>query len=596
MKRKSKKTREVPEAEEILSIEEEERPVVAPLDPLDEVDKDAIIGPALLSQLSTAMLYKLLQQKKVPGRAKIRKAEARANALNGMVTVGDLSALGMPVSKEVTMPPRISDIHVDLPDFLREHHEMYEKFKPGTGKRIDEPVGGIDVHVDNLTYAIVNPKGIITADFVGNEQNGMQHLVQVLREHGVTCVAMESTAEYWLKIYWFLHAEGIHVLVANPKQTKETQGQKTDLRDAKRIAIAFRDGRLKPSVLCTPEQFQLRKLSREMTERKQQSTQEINAMKVMYHMFDAPTWIQKLNTSERGCRILSIASALTSNEAILSLLSREFSRGRGMIEDGKVLNAMAKEMNEFLMRMSQVSGALVRFQQHFDQYLNFRTMASDLLYQILHIVEKDKVFIRNLELLLTCPSVDVNTAIPFLVEIVDVRFFWHPGALTRWVGLGPRVNQSGFNKRNNGHIYKGGNKGARRTLWLAAKVDHAHYKKGGHPVGEFVARLRAKNKPYKVSVTAGARKLITIIYHVLAMQRPFQEVYAHLDDERQSRNRERKKQALMKLMKELPVFDVLDTLSKTLPRRCVQFLEAEEKVARKVHAILGARLEFASIG
>nr|MDO8114534.1 hypothetical protein [Candidatus Sigynarchaeota archaeon] len=59
---------------------------------------------------------------------------------------------------------------------------------------------------------------------------------------------------------------------------------------------------------------------------------------------------------------------------------------------------------------------------------------------------------------------------------------------------------------------------------------------------------------------------------------------------------ERKKQTLLKLMKEVPVVDVLEILSKTLPRRCVRFLEAEEKVARKVHAMLGAKLEFATIG
>jgi len=596
MKRSDKKAKDVRDEEQLTTDDGEEKPVIALPDPLDEVDKDAIIGPALLSQLSTAMLYKLLQQKKVPGRAKIRKVDARAKALTGMVTAGDLKALGIDVPKYATMPPTTNDIYVDVPDFIREHHEMYEKFKPGTGKRIDVPVGGIDVHVDNLTYAIANPGGIVTANFVGNEQNGMLHLARVLRAHGVTCVAMESTAEYWLKIYWFLHAQGIHVLVANPKQTKETQGQKTDLRDAKRIAIAFRDGRLKPSVLCTPEQFQLRKLSREMTERKQQATEEINALKVMCHMFDAPEWIRKLNTSARGCRILSIAPTLTSLEAVLSLLSEEYARGRGLIEDGKVLNAMATELHGFFARLASVAGAVIRFQQHFDQYLHFRTLARDLLFQILQIVEKDKVFMHNLELLLTCPSIDVDTAIPFLIEIVDVRFFWHADALNRWVGLGPRVKQSGFNKRSNGHIYKGGNKGARRTLWLAAKVDHAHHKKGGHPVGEFVARLRSKNKPYKLSVTAGARKLTTVIYHVLTMQKPFQEVYAHLDDEKQARNRERKKQALLKLMKEVPVVDVLESLSKTLPRRCVRFLEVEEKVARKVHAMLGARLEFAAVG
>ncbi|MHA1436929.1 MAG: IS110 family transposase [Promethearchaeota archaeon] len=73
---------------------------------------------------------------------------------------------------------------------------------------------------------------------------------------------MESTAEYWLKPFWTLTEVGIKVLVANALQTKTTQGKKTDKEDADRIAIAFRDGRLKPSVVCSPDQYSMRKLSR----------------------------------------------------------------------------------------------------------------------------------------------------------------------------------------------------------------------------------------------------------------------------------------------------------------------------------------------
>lgn len=596
MKGKASKTRRRADYEHPHEDEENKKADTAFANTLDEVDANAVIGPALLRNLSTAMLYKLLQVKKVPGRSRIRTAEARANALIGMVTAGDMASLGIIVPEEGTTPALQASIHVDVPSFIREHHEMYEKYKPGEGKRIDEPVGGIDVHAIDNVYAIANPGGIILADLASNDADGIHHMAQVLRENGVTCVAMESTAEYWLKLCWLLHAEGIHVLVANPKQTKETQGQKTDVRDAKRIALAFRDGRLKPSVLCTPEQFQLRKLSRDATNRKQQATQEINALKVMYHMFDAPEWIQTLNTSARGCRILSTAPSLTNVDDILSLLAAEFAHGKGMITDGNMLSTMANQMQAFLHRVLEISGAMTRFAQHFRQYMHLREMARDLQYQILQIIEKDPTFMNNLELLITCPSVDVDTAVTFLVEIVDIRFFWHPGALVRWTGLGPRVNQSGYNKRQNGHIYKGGNKGARRSVWLAAKVDHAHYKKGGHPVGDFVAHLRSKNKAYKVSVTAGARKLLTIMYHVLVMQQPFQEVYAHLESDRLARNRERKQQALQKLLKEASTVDLLNALSEALPHDCIRFIEAEEQLAIKVHDMLGARLEFASFG
>ena len=596
MKARNKKAGLTVMDEITAGIEEENRPGAAPSNTLEEVNEEAIIGPAMLGELSTAVLYKLLQLKNVPGRTKLRKVDARAKALAGMVTVKDVNSLGIDVPRDATEAPRVVDIHVDLPDFLKEHHEIHEKYKPGTGKRIDEPVGAIDVHEADLVFAIADPEGIKMADIAGNEKNGINHVAQVFKEHGVQIVAMESTAEYWLKLFWMLHAEGIHVLVANPKQTKETQGQKTDLRDAKRMAIALRDGRLKPSVLCTPGQFQMRKLSREMTGRKQQATREINAINVMFHMFDAPEWIRKLNTSGRGCRILAAAPSLEGHDEMISLLAEAYAHGKGMITDGALLAKMASEVLRFFAKLREVPGALTRFCQHFDQYMRCRKLARDLLFQILQIAENDEAFMHNLDFLLTCPSIDVDTAVPFLVEIVDIRFFFHPNALVRWVGLGPRVHQSGFGKRKNGHLYKGGNKGARGAMWLAAKVDHAHYKKGSHPIGEFVAHLRSKNKAYKVAVTAGARKLTNIVYHVLAMQKPFQEVYAQLESEQLAKNRERKKEALKKLLKEIPLVDVLESLSKRLPQSCARFIGAEEIVARKVHELLGSRLEFASFG
>jgi len=79
--------------------------------------------------------------------------------------------------------------------------------------------------------------------------------------------------------------------------------------------------------------------------------------------------------------------------------------------------------------------------------MHLREMARDLQYQILQVIGNDPAFVHNVELLITCQSVDVETAVTFLVEIVDIRFFWHPGALVRWTGLGPRVYQSGYDKR-----------------------------------------------------------------------------------------------------------------------------------------------------
>ncbi|MHA1251153.1 MAG: IS110 family transposase, partial [Candidatus Helarchaeota archaeon] len=116
--------------------------------------------------------------------------------------------------------------------------------------------------------------------------------------------AIETTAQYHLKIVYELIREGIPVLVANPQQTKNTQGKKTDKLDARRIAIAHRDGRLKPSVIPPEELFNLRKATKhklkligEMTKIKQRLDQ-------VFHNKDF--YYKNLLKSKRGLEILKL--------------------------------------------------------------------------------------------------------------------------------------------------------------------------------------------------------------------------------------------------------------------------------------------------
>lgn len=562
---------------------------------LAEDETDALIGSTELKKFKSADLYSLLKLKNFPNRSKLRKRDARFKALEGTVRLSDLEAAGIDVP--IGMMLECKPIHpCNVPDHVREHREILETLNPGSGQRIDDPVGGIDVHVETLVHAIVDPTGVINEGFVINDMAGIDDLARFFHHHGVKYVAMESTAEYWLKLCWKLQERGIHVLVANPRQTKDTQGKKTDPADARRIAIAFRDGRLNPSVLCTPEQFERRKINRDAIKSKHQATKHVNALNVIFHRLDTPAWIRKLRNSERGCRILSTMTSRTPLDEILHVVTGEYSRGNGKTSDPKILDQKARDLHQMFQGMAAVRGLETRFHQHFESYMRCRQNTRDLQMEIIQGVQGDERFMTNLELLLTCPAIGVDTALTILIELVDVDFFFHPKALSRWAGLAPRVNQSGYKKRSSGHIHKGGNKWLRRAVWLSAKVDHAHYKKGGHPIGDFIARLRDRGKPYKVAVTAGARQLLSVVYHVLSLQQPFQEVYAHLESETQEKNRIWKLKALKKIMKEANLVDLLDISSKVLSRRCATMVNTERKYAQLIHEMLGARLEFAEFG
>ncbi|MHA1660018.1 MAG: IS110 family transposase, partial [Promethearchaeota archaeon] len=447
------------------------------------VQTGKLLARAELVLLRSAELYKLLRLKNVPGRSKLEKKAARAAALEGIVTHGDLKSLSISVPQviEVYKPRKVKK----------------RPIKPGKGERIDEPVGGMDVHKDTLFAAIATPAGIKDEKVFRNKESGIKDLINYFKFHGVEHAALESTAEYWLKAFWKLTEGGIRVLVANPLQTKAAQGVKTDKEDARRIAIAFRDGRLKPSVICTPEQYSMRKLNRDAIKKVQEGTKAVNRLKAIFEMFDAEEWITKLHLSNRGQRIMYRTLEQSDKKKILATLTDEYSTGPKQIRDKSKLLKRAIELTTFLTNMDISSNYRIRYGQLLEDYVRCERMATQLRSRIIEFAANDDQFKRNLELLLTLPNVGINTALSILVELVDVRYFWRSKSLVKWSGLAPRVNQSGHRKRKTGHIYKGGNKWLRRAVWVAAKNCYAHYKESDEPIGAFINRLyNHKHKHY----------------------------------------------------------------------------------------------------
>lgn len=82
-----------------------------------------------------------------------------------------------------------------------------------------------------------------------------------LLEAGCTHVGMESTGVYWRTVYAHLHGF-FEVVVANAQHLKAVPGRKTDVQDAQWIADLLQHGLLTPSFVPSPEQQDLRDLTR----------------------------------------------------------------------------------------------------------------------------------------------------------------------------------------------------------------------------------------------------------------------------------------------------------------------------------------------
>jgi transposase len=119
--------------------------------------------------------------------------------------------------------------------------------------------------------------------------------------------------------------------------------------------------------------------------------------------------------------------------------------------------------------------------------------------------------------LLTITGVNLIVAAGLVAAIGDVRRFSDPQKLVSYVGLNPRVRQSGLGLAQHGRISKRGRSHARAMLveaaWAAAKAPG--------PLRAFFLRIRAR-RGHQIAAVAVARKLAVLCWHMLTKEADYQ--------------------------------------------------------------------------
>src|SRR6266536_4315278 len=112
--------------------------------------------------------------------------------------------------------------------------------------------------------------------------------------------------------------------------------------------------------------------------------------------------------------------------------------------------------------------------------------------------------------LLTIPGVDATVALAIVAAVGDFGRFPSPQRLVSYLGLNPRVRQSGGQPAQHGRITKQGRAHARGMLveaaWAAAKTPG--------PLRAFYERVRAR-RGMQIAVVATARKLCVLCWHMI---------------------------------------------------------------------------------
>jgi transposase len=119
--------------------------------------------------------------------------------------------------------------------------------------------------------------------------------------------------------------------------------------------------------------------------------------------------------------------------------------------------------------------------------------------------------------LLTITGVNLIVAAGLVAAIGDVRRFPDPQKLVSYVGLNPRVRQSGLGLAQHGRISKRGRSHARAMLveaaWAASKAPG--------PLRAFFLRIRAR-RGHQIAAVAVARKLAVLCWYLLTKDVDYQ--------------------------------------------------------------------------
>lgn len=326
---------------------------------------------------------------------------------------------------------------------------------------------GIDLHKHLLVAHILDEQGQTVAT-ARCEPVTLQSLQRFAQKHlqPTDHIALEVTTHVWAVVR-ILMALVARVVVSNPMATKAIASAKvkTDKVDAEVLAQLLRLDYLPSVWMPSPEQSLLRELTARRTRLVQDRTKLINRIRttLAVRLLDCP------------CEINSKAGQQWLQKCELD------EQGRLLVDsDLRIMQAVQAEIDLLEKQLAQ------------------RTWQDD-----------------QVKLLMTLPGVSYNTAATITAAIGEIDRFASPEKLASYFGLTPSTHQSA-SKCYHGKITKAGNVLARAALIQAA---HSAARDLG-PLGHFFAKTRHR-KNYNVAITATARKLAMLCWHLLRTGKPY---------------------------------------------------------------------------
>jgi len=369
------------------------------------------------------------------------------------------------------------------------------------GKHKDR-VCGADVHKDLIVATITDRDGSYLQESFGTSPPELERFKEWMMINKCEQVAFEATGVYWLPVHE-VTSQSIDTIVANPYQIKSLPNDKSDAKDADRIAEYCLNGQIKRSRVFSQEYRDLRTLTRARSGYVRTRTQIKN--RIHKHL------------SSNGIKLSSCIEDIfgKSGRHILD----------GLAHKRRTSDIIKGIPSGQIRKKSDLVG--VSINNGLDE--TSRMIVKDLL-ELLDIteskIEKTANMVANkmltksedLAIVMSIPGIGFTAGTTILSEIGDIRDFKTPESMANWGGLIPGSYESAGKKKSLG-ITKRGPKQIRTVL---VEVAHVIARTGDSRLHRFFQRLRAR-KNYNVAIVALARKLICLIHHLLTNRELYQE-------------------------------------------------------------------------
>lgn len=364
-------------------------------------------------------------------------------------------------------------------------------------------VCGLDVHKDSVFMCILTETGEKTEAVFGTTTPELDRLRDVLVEHNVGKVAMESTSIYWLPVWRVLDTD-FELKLVNPYFIRQLPGRKSDVKDAQWIALVLQKELIKDSFVPGPEIQQMRQYNRRrfaLVKSLQRAEQALDLVLQRCNI-RLSNYVSDIGGKSMRNVIRALSQGETDTGKLLALVHKRTinKHGRDTIcacltgiiscADREMLGMGLEEVALYERQIAQCEEKLVQLcKQHYD---------------------------KELELLQSVPGIKQLSAACIIAETgADMSYFQTSASLVGWAGLRPRNDESAGKIKGRKTLH--GNKYLRIMLiqcaWGASRTK----------ASVFYLRYNTlkKRMNHNKALMANARKLLVVIWNILASKQGY---------------------------------------------------------------------------